>query len=74
MVDSERRLNLLYDNETWHYHVIASLTGAMANGMYVVDVVKAAKLEIRTNVRTHAANACPYRQDPSQSLGSRAKM
>jgi hypothetical protein len=30
MVDSERRLNLLYDDVTRYYHVITSLTGAMA--------------------------------------------
>jgi hypothetical protein len=29
-VDSEGRLNLLYDDVTRHYHVITSLTGAMA--------------------------------------------
>jgi hypothetical protein len=35
MVCSERRLNLLYDDVTRHYHVITSLTGAMARTIYV---------------------------------------
>jgi len=29
-VDSARRLNIIYDDVERHYHVIASLTGAMA--------------------------------------------
>ena len=29
-VDSDKRINLLFDEVTQHYHVIANLTGAMA--------------------------------------------
>jgi hypothetical protein len=29
-VQSEKRLNLLYDEGTRHYHVITNITGAMA--------------------------------------------
>jgi hypothetical protein len=71
-VDSERRLNLLYDYVTIFYHVITSLKGAMAKNTYARGVVKAARSERRTGVSMRVAIACPYRHVPSQALGSHA--
>jgi hypothetical protein len=54
MVDSEKRLNLLYDDVTRHYHVIASLTGAMAKRYVCSGCAKGCE-----NAETHkCAHTC----------------
>jgi hypothetical protein len=40
--------------------------------MSVADEVKAARMQRRTNVLTHAQTACPYRHVLSRAPGSRA--
>ena len=53
-VTSDKRVNLLYDDVTRHYHVIANLTGAMSKRYICEVVVKAVDQVLHTNVRRHA--------------------
>jgi uncharacterized membrane-anchored protein YhcB (DUF1043 family) len=46
MVESKKRLNVTYDEVTKHYHVITSLTGAMAKRY----VCRESHLSKQTNV------------------------
>ena len=43
-VDSDKRINLLFDEVTQHYHVIANLTGVMAKRYVVKAVTKAVNM------------------------------
>jgi hypothetical protein len=57
MVDSERRLNLLYDDVTRHCHVIASLTGAMAKRYVCRGCGKGCQIG-ETHKCAHACSEC----------------
>ena len=39
-IESEKRINLVYDDVNRHFHVINNLTGAGLEGMYAEAVIK----------------------------------
>jgi hypothetical protein len=53
-VEMSERINLLYDDTNRHYHVIGSLTGAMAKQFYVrlaaKDILEAQRIHVITHV------------------------
>jgi hypothetical protein len=56
-VESSQRLNLLYDDVTRHYHVIGSLTGAMAKKYVFKACNKGCRLDV-THVCDHTCSDC----------------
>jgi len=50
LVESAKRLNLLYDDVKMHYHVITNLTAAWQNSKSVKRVAKDAQVTLRTFV------------------------
>ena len=55
---SEKRIYLLYDETTRHYHVITNLTGAMASGTSAKAAVKDVRETELTSAMSHVAIAC----------------
>ena len=71
-VESPKRLNLLYDDVHKHYHVIASLTGAMAR-RYVCRVCnKGFRRDVTHYATRRAATACPAPRARSRAFESPA--
>ena len=58
LVESDKRINLLFDEVTRHYHVIANLTGVMAKRYVLMVVKKAVDTEWHTLANRHAATVC----------------
>jgi hypothetical protein len=68
-VESSKRLNLLCDDVTRHYHVIAKLTGAMAKEYVCKACNKGCRSDV-THVCDHTCNDC-FTNHPCVSAGVR---
>ena len=74
-VESEKRINLLYDDVEHHYHVINNIIGVWQDGMSANAVTKDVREVLRTSAIRRVVTACPFLRARSQtfeSLASRA--
>jgi hypothetical protein len=71
-VESEKRINLVYDDEKRHYHVINSLTGALARRYVCKGCNKGLNVARRISVQRRVASAGRFFHVCSQKNVSRA--
>jgi hypothetical protein len=64
-VESEKRINLLYDNVTYHYHVINSMTGAFSRKYFCTGCNKGCERGVMHRCQETCSDCmsvppCPY--------------
>ena len=71
-MESEKRINLVYDDVKRHYNVINSITGAWRENMYAEAVIKDVNVARRISAERRVATASRFLHVRSLTKESRA--